>query len=146
MTRDVFKMSMKVLLSIKPEFSSKILNGEKKYEFRKQKPKSDIERVFIYESFPTKNIVGWFSIKRILSGSPKEIWKKCKALGGIEKDKYFTYCNGKKIIHAFEIDKINKFDSPINPYEIYSEFKPPQNFSYVDDASISKMMETQRGF
>jgi len=119
--------------------------GEKKYEFRKQKPKRVIEKVFIYESHPTKNIVGWFSIQRTLSGSPEEIWEKCQKQGGIEKDKFFAYCNGKNIVYAFEMDKIFQFVSPIDPFEIDPEFKPPQNFSYLANSSIDKTLENWEG-
>jgi len=113
---------MKILLSIKPEYTEKIFSGEKKYEFRKQKPKQIIEMVIIYECHPSKNIVGWFNVKRIISGSPKEIWVKCKNSGGIEKEDYFNYCNGKKIIYALQIDRTFQFDTPINPFEIDSDF------------------------
>lgn len=127
---------MKILLSIKPEYTEKIFSGAKKYEFRKQKPKSTIERVFVYECHPSKNVVGWFTVKNVLSGSPKKIWEKCKDLSGIEKKEFFTYCNGKRLVHAFEIDEIFKFDIPVNPFEICSNFKPPQNFTYLDNSSI----------
>lgn len=134
---------MKILLSIKPEYTERIFSGEKKYEFRKQKPKLVIERVFIYECHPSKNIVGWFSVKRVLFGSPKQIWEKCKKLSGIEKKDYFTYCNGRRVIYAFEIDRIFQFDTPINPFEIISDFKPPQNFSYLDNSLIFKAIENR---
>lgn len=127
---------MNILLSIKPEYTQKIFSGEKKYEFRKQRPISIIERVLIYESAPSKNIVGWFTVKRILSGSPKYIWEKCKNSGGIERKKYFAYCNGREVIYALEIDIILRFLTPINPFEICSDFRPPQNFSYLDSSPI----------
>lgn len=132
---------MKLLLSIKPKYSEKIFSGEKKYEFRKQKPKRVIDRVFIYECSPSKNIVGWFSVKRIHSGSPEEIWDKCKNLSGIEKKKYLTYCNGRKVIYAFEINETFKFDNPIDPFKIISDFKPPQSFTYLDGSIIFKTLE-----
>lgn len=132
---------MKVLLSIKPEYTEKIFSGEKRYEFRKRKPKQIIERVFVYECNPSKNIIGWFNVKRILSGSPGDIWKKCKKLSGINKEKYFAYCNGKKVIYAFEIDETFQFDTPINPFEINSDFKAPQNFSYIDNSPTLNKIE-----
>lgn len=132
---------MIVLLSIKPEYTEKIFSGEKRYEFRKQKPKRVIERIFIYECHPSKNIVGWFSIKRVLSGSPKEIWDKCKNQSGMEKERYFSYCNGKRVIHAFEIDDSLQFDNPIDPFKSISNFKPPQNFTYLGEPMILKMLE-----
>ncbi len=127
---------MNILLSIKPEYTQKIFSGEKKYEFRKQRPISIIEMVLIYESAPSKNIVGWFTVKRILSGSPEDIWERCKNSGGIERKEYFAYCNGRKCIYALEIDSILQFGSPINPLEICSDFRPPQNFSYLDSSPI----------
>lgn len=127
---------MNILLSIKPEYTQKIFSGEKKYEFRKQRPVSTIDRVFIYECAPSKNIVGWFTVKKIISGSPKDIWDRCKNSGGIERKEYFAYCNGKNIIYALEIDSIFQFGSPINPFEISSDFRAPQNFSYLDRSPI----------
>ncbi len=127
---------MDILLSIKPEYTKKIFSGEKKYEFRRQRPNSIIEMALIYECAPSKNIVGWFTVKRILSGSPKEIWEKCKNSGGIERKKYFAYCNGRKVIYALEIDSILQFKTPINPFDICSDFRPPQNFSYLDRSPI----------
>jgi len=129
---------MDVLLSVKPEYSKRIFSGEKKYEFRKRKPKFAIDVVFVYESSPTRSIVGQFSVKRIHSGSPDRIWQKCKESSGIEKKNYLDYCNGTKVVHAFEIAEVFKFENPINPFEVISDFKPPQSFSYFNDPSMPR--------
>lgn len=134
---------MEVLLSIKPKYSEKIFSGEKKYEFRKQKPKRVIDRVFMYECHPSKNIVGWFRIKRIHSGRPEEIWTKCKTLSGLDEENYLNYCNGSKVIYAFEINETFQFDEPIDPFKIVSDFKPPQSFAYLDDPMICKKLENR---
>ena len=132
---------MEILLSIKPEYSEKILSGEKKFEFRKRKPKESVEKVFIYESHPSKHIVGWFTVKDILTGSPDTIWEKCKNQGGIEEENYFEYCDNQKTIHALEIDNFHQFDSPINPFKVTSNFKPPQNFFYLKNSILSNKLE-----
>jgi predicted transcriptional regulator len=121
---------MNVLLSIRPEFAEKIFSGEKRYEFRKRKPKATVGRVFVYECSPSKKIVGWFSVRKIHSGSPHEIWERCKDSGGIREEKYLSYCHGKKMIHAFEIDEVFRFDPPMDPFDAFSDFKPPQDFVY----------------
>ena len=121
---------MVILLSIKPEFSKRIFSGEKKFEFRKQKPSFPTTLVFIYESYPTKKIVGWFTVKRMISGSPHEIWKQCGDKGGISRLKFFEYSQGNDIIYAFEIEKSFRFPVPFDPIKIDENFKPPQNFSY----------------
>ena len=129
---------MDVLLSIRPEYTEKLFSGEKRYEFRKRKPKETIGKALVYESRRSRMIVGWFSVRTIHSGSPQDIWEKCKDHGGIEEENYVRYCNGNKIIHALEVDQIVRFNPPINPFNVIPDFKPPQNFSYVADDLIHK--------
>ncbi len=126
---------MEILLSIKPEFVAKIFNGEKRVEFRKMIPKKHFDKVFIYESSPTQNIVGWFSVSRVIKGHPDKIWKSCKDIGGIGKARYYEYCNGNTKVYAFEIKEVQKFAKPINPFAIDDTFTPPQNFAYLDSTS-----------
>jgi predicted transcriptional regulator len=132
---------MKVLLSIKPEYSQKIFSGEKKYEFRRRRPKSTVEVVIVYESSPIRNIVGGFTVKRIHSGSPNAIWEKCKRSSGINKDDYMNYCEGLSVVYAFEIEETFKFEKPMNPFEMMSAFKPPQSFLYLDGSVIDEFIE-----
>lgn len=121
---------MVILLSIKPEYTKKIFSGKKKFEFRKQKLNFPPSLVFVYESYPTKKIVGWFTVKKMIAGTPKDIWNKCIHEGGITERKFFEYCQGNEIIYAFEIDKTFRFPIPLDPFTIDAYFKPPQNFSY----------------
>jgi predicted transcriptional regulator len=125
---------MKILLSIKPEFVEKIFNGEKRYEFRKQIPKENVEKVFIYESAPTQSIVGWFLINKTISGHPDYIWERCKQDGGIDKKRFYSYCGMRNTIHAFEIGEIHKYEQPINPYHNTDNFVPPQNYMYLQSS------------
>ena len=58
---------MNVLLSIKPKYVKGIMNGNKRYEFRRSifRCREDIELVYIYSTSPVKKIVGVFTIKSI---------------------------------------------------------------------------------
>jgi len=67
---------MKVLLSIKREFVEQIMNGTKKYEYRKRIFKQDVDSVVIYSTMPVGRIVGEFKIESILKQSPDEIWSQ----------------------------------------------------------------------
>jgi predicted transcriptional regulator len=121
----------------------KIFSGEKRYEFRKRKPKGDVRKVFVYESSPSKRIVGWFSVRTIHSGSPEEIWRMCSHYGGIKREFYFAYCKNRKVIHAFEIDEIFRFEYPLNPYESFHDFKAPQDFVYCGEGEVNRALEKQ---
>ena len=48
----------KILLSINPEHVENILDGTKKYEYRKKSCKKDIDRIVIYSTHPVKKVVG----------------------------------------------------------------------------------------
>jgi predicted transcriptional regulator len=71
---------MNVLLSIKPKYVEEILNGNKKYEFRKSifKCKEKLEMIYIYSSSPVKKVVGAFVIESIIEDHPKVLWEKFK--------------------------------------------------------------------
>jgi predicted transcriptional regulator len=134
------EFAMKILMSIKPEYSSKIFSGEKKFEFRKQKPKHRLDTVYVYESQPTQKIVGWFRVTRIIPGSPDDIWNRCGKDGGIQKEDYFRYCRDKRIIYAFAIDKAVRYAFPIDPLELDRGFNPPQSYIYVNQKMESKIL------
>jgi predicted transcriptional regulator len=68
---------MKVLLSIKPEYVEKILDGTKKFEFRKGIFKNpDVKSVVIYSTMPVGMIVAEFDIADVIEDKPSTVWKK----------------------------------------------------------------------
>jgi type I restriction enzyme S subunit len=122
-----------IVLSIKSEYAERILTGIKRFEFRKRRPKQRVCRVYIYACSPIKSVVGYFQLIKVLSGSPEEIWQKCGEQGGIEKEKFFSYFGSSKIAYGFEIGCIERFNPPIDPFEIKNDFKAPQSFAYLYD-------------
>ena len=48
----------KVLISIKPEYVNRILNGTKKCEYRRMLAKKDVSSLIIYSTWPVMEIVG----------------------------------------------------------------------------------------
>lgn len=122
---------MNVLLSIKPKYANQIVNGDKKYEFRKSVFKiRDLEMVYIYSSSPVKRIVGAFVIKNIIEKHPKQLWKEYKDFSGIDEDEFFNYFRGREQGFAIEIGDVEVFD-PINPKDHIPNFVPPQSFCYT---------------
>ena len=64
---------MSVLLSIKPKYVKEIQMGNKLYEFRKSIFKQETDEIFVYESSPTKQIVGKIYIDDIIEDTPQEL-------------------------------------------------------------------------
>lgn len=136
---------MNILLSIKPKYAVKIMEGEKKYEFRKRIFKKEVENMYIYASSPMSKIVGVIQIEKIMNGSPKKIWEKCSEYSGMTKIEYFCYFKSKKTAFAIKIKNIKRFEEPIDPYCIFEGFIPPQSFYYLNEnflESLRRYIET----
>ncbi len=51
---------VEAMFSFKPKWANAILHGTKTVELRTTAPKKEISKAWIYASFPTQKIVGWF--------------------------------------------------------------------------------------
>jgi predicted transcriptional regulator len=130
---------MNVLLSIKPKYANQILNGNKRYEFRKSVFNNrDLEMVYIYSSSPIKRIVGAFAIRSIIEKHPVQLWNECKDFSGINEEDFFDYFRGKDKGFAIEIGDVEVFD-PIDPREHLPDFVPPQSFCYTDKQWVGNL-------
>ena len=123
---------MDAILSIKPKYCEEIINGGKKYEFRKKifQQGEKIENVFMYSTSPVKKIVGIFKIDTIIEDTPKNLWDKLKRHSGVDKEKFFKYFNNCEKGYAIRIKEVKKI-KPIDPTTLIPNFYPPQSFSYI---------------
>ena len=72
--------SIKVLLSIKPEFAEKIFDGTKKFEYRRTIFKNtNIKHIVVYASSPIQKVIGEFlQIGNILYEEKNNLWQQNK--------------------------------------------------------------------
>ena len=130
---------MNVLLSIKPKYVEKIVNGEKQYEFRKRIFRNkNVKKAFIYSTAPTKKIIGEFDIGNIIEDNPIRLWTELQEVSGINEKEFFDYFRGINKGFAIGIEKLNIFDEPIEPNELIGDFSPPQSFCYINSRSSTK--------
>ncbi len=127
-----------ILISIKPQYVTKIIAGAKKVEFRKKFPSVDIEKVYIYSSSPQKRILGYFTIKSIDKDCPSQVWKKYSSIGGIDESSFLKYFENKEDAIAILFDEVFVFKTSIDPHEIFSRFYPPQNYMFIEEIFIAK--------
>lgn len=124
---------MKILLSIKPEFAEKILQGEKHYEFRKVLPKAPgIKTIIIYATLPLGKVVGEFDIAEILSDTPRNIWSETADFSGISKRFFNDYFEGREVAHAIKVKKVRRYSSPRELSSILASGIAPQSFCYIN--------------
>ena len=133
---------MRVLLSIKPKYVDKILLGSKKYEFRKIRFRDEeVREIVIYSSSPMKKIVGTCEIGSVIEDSPLILWEMFRDGSGLCEEEFFSYFEGKERGYAIEIEQINKFKNPVDPWEFEESFIPPQSFHYITDSFYSKICD-----
>lgn len=120
-----------ILLSIKPEYVYKILEGTKKYEFRKRIARKNSSYLLVYCTSPIKKVVAKVEICETICDTPSALWKLTNAESGISKIKYREYFRGCKTAYAYKLGKVEIF-SPPKDLEDYNVSFAPQSFLYVD--------------
>jgi predicted transcriptional regulator len=133
---------MKVLLAIKPEFAEKILDGSKKFEFRKTIFKNEnVKVVVIYASSPVKKVIAEFEIDEVIVSEPQILWKKTKSHSGITKEHFDTYFSDKEKGFAIKIKNLRKYRKPKCLKTDFNISSPPQSFLYLNKSNKKQKQE-----
>ena len=129
-----------MLLSIRQPYSRLILMGKKKYELRKRPPRINCRYVLIYETSPTKAIVGFFEIDNIFVASPDKIWKITKGKAKISNLEFRRYYKNKKYGVAIKIRKTVRLRTPLVLSQIGIKHVP-QDFIYVSKKEAGPLIK-----
>lgn len=127
---------MFAILSIRPKYVEAILEGNKKYEFRKKPIKKNVKEVWVYATKPVGKIVCKIYIGDIIEDTPENLWKNFGDFSGLEKEEFFTYFQSKDKGVAIEIKNVEKFSEPIDPKKQLSSFTPPQSWLYLSSMNL----------
>ena len=105
-----------IMISIQPQWVSKILNKEKLVEIRKTKPKCELPcKVYIYCTKPKK----WWAFSNWGATSDELVWKikdKVKMCNGLEVwDDDYEKLNG-KVIAEFMLNKVDTLERDLNDW------------------------------
>ncbi|ATB41351.1 hypothetical protein CYFUS_006816 [Cystobacter fuscus] len=123
---------MKVLLSIKPEYAEKILDGEKQFEFRKAVFKNPtVKTVVIYATKPVGKVVGEFDIAEVLSERPSTLWARTAKLAGISRRFFDEYFEGRSTAYAIKVQRVRRYRKPLELRSLIKSGVAPQSFCYL---------------
>ncbi len=119
-----------VFLPIKPEFAHKIINGEKNIEFRKKFSSQEVETIVIYSSSPEKRVIGYATVDSIVIDTPDSLWKRFYKKGGIDKDRFSFYFNGKETGVGIRIKNVSRLKEalPLLSWESKERFRRTLSF------------------
>ena len=123
---------MKVLLSIKPEYAEKILDGEKHFEFRKAVFKNPmVTTVVIYATKPVGKVVGEFDIAEVLSERPSTLWARTAKMAGITRRFFDKYFAGRATAYAIKVKNVRRYQKPLALQSLLKSGVAPQSFCYL---------------
>ncbi len=126
---------MKVLLSIKPEFASKIFDGSKKYEYRRVIFKrKGVETIVVYASDPIRRVIGEFDIGEVLHEAPEQLWERTCGYAGITKRRFMQYFSNQEKGFAIGVKQARAYSNSLSLDDLMLSL-PPQSFRYLDIGS-----------
>lgn len=122
-----------ILLSINPCHVVNILNGTKKYEFRKKACKKHVDRIVIYSTNPIMKVVGEAEVEDVLIDDPEIIWKKTKRKAGIDKVFFDEYYSNRNQAVAYKLKNVVEYGQPRELAD-YGINNAPQSFQYIEES------------
>lgn len=123
---------MKILLSIKPEYAEKILNGTKRFEYRRALFRNmEVRSVIIYATKPVGKIVGEFEVGGVLSAAPEALWSSTKRHSGITKHFFMSYFENRRTAFAIQVKNPTRYDRPLSLNKLVGNSPAPQSFMYL---------------
>lgn len=120
----------KLLMSINPQYVNNILDGTKKFEFRKTKCKEKIDSIIIYSTSPIMRVVAEVEVTDIIEDTPQVVWNKTQNAAGIDKNFFDHYYSGRNTAVAYVLGDVKKFQTPkfLSDYGVKAA---PQSYVYV---------------
>lgn len=135
--------SKALLLSIRPRFVALIESGVKTVELRRKRPKVEVgDLALVYESSPTKSLVGAFMVGEVLALPPTKLWTEVGAKSGISRSEFLEYFEGCDEGCAIGIDRYWALASRVGLKQLRSRIKiePPQSYRYLCEKQTGKIM------
>lgn len=121
----------KMLLSIKPVYVKRILEGKKKYEFRKFHCKEGVDTIIIYSTAPEKKVIGEVPLIDIIEGDVEYVWQQTRPDGGITKKAFKEYYKDKEIATAYKLGEVVIYEEPKELADFGLNYAP-QSFAYIE--------------
>ena len=132
---DFFPRHRDVVLSVRPQYSAKIMGGQKTVELRRRFPVSAPRGTvaYIYSTSPVQAIVGRAQIADIVKLPVLDIWRRFGKSASIERSAFDLYFDGLKEGFALKFENTRCFPRPVQLAELRARFgfEPPQSFLYA---------------
>ncbi|MBB5764444.1 MAG: ASCH domain-containing protein [Methylobacteriaceae bacterium] len=134
-TLDLFRHNF--VLSIKPQYATRIVDGVKTVELRRRFPYGTVTgaRLYVYASVPIQALIGYATISTVERLAIREIWEKYEAVACIASEDFDTYFRGRETGYVVRLVNPIKLANPVGLPILKAElnFTPPQSFAYAHE-------------
>ncbi len=124
-----------LLLSVRPIFVGRILEGSKTAELRRVRPiVHPGQDVLIYSSSPTMALLASAIVERVDVDQPDKLWRRVHGAAGVSVEEYSAYFSGAARAAAIWLTRVEPLDRPIKLQELRDRwpwFRPPQSYCFV---------------
>lgn len=131
-------------MPIKPEYASRILSGEKLFEYRRTNIRTDLTHLVIYSSSPVKRIVALAKVDSVEVASPSALWDRTKHAAGISRRRFREYFSGARSAVAISMGAVHPLAVELVPADVEDGFHIPQSYRYVDKKFLEKVASLGR--
>lgn len=129
------------VISIKPSYASKIMDGTKTVELRRRFPDTIMRGAIavIYSSSPVQAIVGCVCIKEVRRLCVRDIWRNYRHAACIDRNEFERYFAGVEQGYAIVLERVRKLRQQIEVSDLQKNFGfvPPQSFRYLGEEYYS---------
>ncbi len=108
----------RILLPIFPEYAKSILEGTKRFEFRKVPCRPGTKKILLYATTPVRAVVGEVEILDVHVGSPNEIWEITADAAGISRQAFNRYFLGYEKAVAYRLGVVQQYSRPLKLAEL----------------------------
>jgi predicted transcriptional regulator len=124
------------VLSIRPTYIERILDGRKTIELRRRFPISAApgSDILLYSTSPVQSIVAIASLESVLDLAVGWLWRKCGDAAAVTRQEFQAYFQGRARGYALHLDRIRLLDKPLHLSHLARRFgfSPPQSYCYWD--------------
>lgn len=128
------------LMSIHPRFVERILDGEKRVEFRKTAFRHAVTHVLIYSTEPVSKIVGIFEVSGVECDSPDDLWARFELVAGLPSEEFHAYYSGCEVGVAIQIGRVFRLDAPRTLEAVLPGAQAPQSFRYCEPGILDRLI------
>ncbi|MGA8029715.1 MAG: ASCH domain-containing protein [Bryobacteraceae bacterium] len=111
-------------------YAEAIFSGKKRFEFRRNIFRHEVQVVVVYITSPVGRVVGEFSVEEVITDDVDALWERTEAQAGIGRDVFFAYFAGRNVGHAIAIGSVRLYAEPLDLGKTYG-VRPPQSFLYL---------------